>query len=231
MAKLGARNKQKISRMRKAKKKLSKPMEAAVKSVVKRQISATEETKFFKKVDSFSLTGANTMISYNLNYYVSAGTSNNQMIGDKIRWKGIAIKYSVQNQNGSNPPTWYRQPIVLDVYILRCPTYKTITSLNLAEVFNETIQDANLGFLRNDVKSLYKKTIRINPELDTGTIPQKNISGKIWLKRNQVIQYADFGVDYKLKGGQNYYLYVVNRSVSTDPVWMAFSWQYYFTDS
>lgn len=213
------------------KKGLSKKQYNAVKAVVKRQVTKTEETKFFKYAADFTLTGSNNLISYNLFYYSSAGTSNNQMIGDKLRWKGICVKYAIRNADFTTGFVWKDQPVIIDMYLLRTNVYKTTTSLTLAEIFNESGSDPNIGFLNNSTKCLAKRTLRITPDRGSATPQQKILNGKIWLKRNQIISFKDFGTSYDLKDGRNYYLMFVNRSPTSEKSYIGFSWQNYFTDS
>lgn len=204
-----------------------------VKSAVAKQLRKDEELKFFTYSTTGTIAGFDNVISWNPFYYVNTGTSNNQLIGDKLKWKGLCLKYKVVNADYVSSALVYKQmPVVLDIYILRTNVYKTLTSLALTDVANESGSNASTFFFNNSTKCLYKKTVRITPDMNgTSAIQQKAVTGKIWLKRNQVIQYKDWGTSYDLKGGQNYYVFFVNRSMSSDKTFFEFTWQNYFTDS
>lgn len=240
MAKLGmgARKRVRVVRRRATKKALTVTQKKAVTAIAKKAVSATVETKYFNYATSVSPV-AGTPVSYNLFYHgVTRGIGQNQLVGDKLRWKGIAIKYNILNAELSGGVlVYYRQPIIIDLYILRANVYKALTSLALTDIATSTSSDPNLFYVDPQIgKVLYKKTVIITPQIDGTTVPRMNRQGKIWLKRSQMIKYKDFSSSYDLADTNNYYFMVVNRSPSnptgaTDKPYMAFSYQNYFTDS
>lgn len=236
MAKLGRANKMKAKNRVTRQKKLTKPMQKAVTSIVKKTIRKEEETKFFIFSDTFERTGVLTTAlspqSYNIFYHgVSRGTGNNQLIGDKLRWKGIAIKYRIFNAYTDLNYVWNGQPVVFDIMVIRVPIYKVAISLTFNELRNDTSADPNTYFLNPDVKVLFKKTVRINPDRGQATAQQRQAVGKIWVKRNQMIEYKDYQVDQALKNNMNYYLVFLNRSPTSEKSQVTFSYQNYFTDA
>lgn len=238
MAKIGRSNKMKARKRVARQKKLSKAQTSAVKTIVKRTIAKTEETKFFVygyTTETTGVLGSGVIspVSFNLFYHgVTRGPGNNQLLGDKLRWKGIAIKYRVFNAyQDITGFVWNTQPVVLDMLIVGVPIYKTSVSLTWSELRNDTSSDPNTYFLNPNVKVLFKKTVRITPDRGSTTAQQRQAVGKIWLKRGQVIQYKDFESDYSLKNNMNYYLVFMNRSPTTEKCNITFSYQSYFSDS
>lgn len=227
----------KISRKSRGKKAMTKKQVNAVKSIIKKEVKKTEETKFFKSIAAFNIAGGNNTTSYNIFAAgVSHGTGNNNFLGDKIRWKGLAIKYAVVNgSSGVAGITYYDQPVVIDIMVICTDKYKVSTSLTFADVFNESSTDPNVGFFNSSTKCLFKRTLRITPAIrddyTTNGVQQKLLTGKIWVKRNQLIEYKDFATDYNLKKGLNYYIMLINRSPSPNNSYVAMSWQNYFTDA
>lgn len=209
------------------------PSVRQVQKIVRKEIKKTEETKFFKYATEFELTaGGTNHISYNLFYHgVTRGVGNNQLLGDKLKWRGICIKYKLINAYFTTGFNYNTQPVVIDMYILKCPQYYTTTSLPWSVLHNDTTADPSTAFMEPGHKVLFKKTLRITPDRGSATAQQKMLVGKKWLKRNQVIQYEDFETDYKLKDNMNYYLFFINRGNNTEKSNLYFTWQNYFTDA
>lgn len=214
------------------KKRISKATVAATKAIVRKELHRDEETKFFSYATEKEIAGGvNGIVSYNLFYQgIQQGLSDNAMIGEKLKWKGICIKYKMYNANFTTGFNWNIQPVIWDFYILRIPVYKTITNLTASDLFNPTTNDANVAFMNKQVKVLFKKTVRITPQQQTAT--QRIVrNGKIWLSRNQVVQFNNLASGYEIKGPGQYYLVMINRSISTETSYCYFAWQNYFTDA
>lgn len=212
---------------------MTKSQAAAARRIALKVLRANEETKYFVYGTQFNTTPG-SLQSYNLFYHgVTRGVGNNQLLGDKLRWKGIAIKYKIYNgKYDISGYTWDGQPVVIDMYLLRVANYKTTTNLGISDIANDTSGDLSLMFMNPDTKVLKKKTIKIKPDRGQAAAQQVVTSGKIWLKRNQIIQYEDFENNYNLKNGINYYLVIADRSQNgSKQSEVTFAYQNYFTDS
>lgn len=221
---------------------LAKKQRQAVKKIVKQQLRKSEELKYFKyeatlEVGVKGTTGTfSDYRSYNIFYHSGAGTStitrgtgDNQFLGDKIRWKGIAIKYRIINGYvGGSGVVFNDQPIHLEVFLVKIPALYTTTSLPLTSLYNDTSVDTYHSFLRPGVKIIKKKTIKITPHKAGDKVVR---TGKIWLRRDQNIEYADFEGGWEMKDGHNYYLYFHNKSVGGDRINISFAYQNYFVDA
>lgn len=220
---------------------LGKKQVQEVKRLMRREMKKQDELKYFKYEASLEA-GPNGTTgtyaywrSYNIFYHNNAGTAtitrgtgDNQFLGDKLRWKGIAVKYRILNGWFNSGWTYSNQPIVIDVMLIKAPALYTTTSLPITSIFNDTSGDANLAFMQAGYKVLKKKTIKITP---AKTGDQLVRTGKLWLRRDQNIEYRDFESGFDLKDSQNYYLYFVNRSQGGTQINIAFSYQNYFIDS
>lgn len=222
--------------LKRAKKGLTTTQAKAAKRLIKKELRKDNELKYFSIARELELgilgtSGANQYYrSYNLFYEgVARGAGDHQFLGDKIRWKGIGIKYRITNGYFAGPGfTYSNQPITIDMYIVRVPHFYTGTSLPLNTMYNDTTSDPATWFMANDCKVLTKKTIRFTPQ-KAGDATTKQ--GKIWLKRDQNIEYKGFDINANLKNELNYYLVMINRSVAGERTNMYFTWQNYFVDS
>lgn len=220
---------------------VSKTQAKAIKRLAKSVMKKQDELKRFHYAHEVELgisgtTGANEYTrSFNLFYHngeaqqtIARGTADNQFLGDKLRWKGIAIKYKILNAYLDTGLVWSDQAVTIDMFILKLPALYTTTSVPINLLYNETTSDVNTMFLQNGVKILKKKTIRLTPRKSGD---RTVVTGKIWLRRDQNIEYRDFDTGYGLKDGQNYYLYMINRSPAGNRTRVGFAWQNYFVDS
>ena len=230
-----------LKRRKTTNKSLNKAQAKAVQRVVKAALRKQDELKYFKYDGGVELGPDGTSgtyqyyRSYNLFFHngaannpVTRGVGDNNFLGDKLRWKGISLKYKVINGKVDGGVVWSDQPLTIDVMIIKAPAYYTTTSLPIGSLYNDTSSDNNHRFLLPGVKVLKKKTIRLTP-VKAGDKTVR--TGKIWLKRDQTIEYKDFDTNYDLKDGQNYYLYLVNRTPVGPQTYMSFAWQNYFIDS
>lgn len=237
MAKLGRKNKARKTRVNKA---LTKKQLSAVKKVANAVVRKNEETKFFNWVGNITVNGTGSggggvPTSYNLfSQGVTRGVGNNQLLGDKLRWKGVAVRWRLINAATiGSTLTYQSQPLIVDVMILSTNVYKTGTSLTLADIRNDTVDDYNLYYLNPSTKMIYKKTLVLKPDRGQSTVQEVLTSGKFYVKRNQMIEYQDFENTYNLKGTKNYYIMVVPRSPSGTSYMgtLSLAVQNYFTDS
>jgi len=238
MAKLGRNNKMRRRTVTK-RKALTKKQLTAVKNVAQAVVRKNEETKYFVYNANFDVNGifggGGVPVSYNLFYHgVTRGVGNNQLVGDKLRWKGVAVRYRMINGAYiAGSWTFQNQPVIVDMLILSTNVYKTTTSLTLSEICNDTTSDQNLYYLNPSTKLLYKKTLVIKPDRGNATAQTSLINGKVYVKRNQMLEYQDFEASYNLKGTKNYYLMFIPRSPSGSTYLgnISFAVQNYFTDS
>lgn len=227
-----------VKRRKVAPKNMSKKTITAFKRIARAVVKQNEETKYFKWTDA-TQTVWDGIVSWNLFHMgVTRGTGDNQLLGDQLRWKGVAIKYEIVNKAiNSTVWTYNDQPILLDFMIVRANTFKTTQHLTPAELATDTTTDLSLLFVNPErAKILYKKTITIKPDrsaLNSGShITRLARTGKIWLKRNQLIRYIDFDANLNLKDTKNYYFCILNRSEDSNQTpYIALSCQNYFTDS
>jgi hypothetical protein len=231
MKRKGAGNGQYSVKRRKVdSKQLGKRQMSAVKKVVKSELKKDTELKYFRYLHSPTF-APGAYSTYNLFYHgVSRGTDNNQCLGDKLRWKGIAIKYNIINGiygTGSYVPS--NQPIILDFYVLRAPEYYATVNMPLSALHNDTTANASLWFLKSQIKVLTKKTVKLTVNDVSNALTSKN--GRIWIRRDQTIEFQDLSVDHNLKNKLNYYLVVINRSMAGSSIEMSFAWQNYFVDA
>lgn len=230
MAKIGRANKVRAKKRVATQKALTKKQAKAVTSIVKKVAAKEEETKFFQFSAVTNPPTNNTITSYNLFYHgVSQGTSNNQLVGDVLNWRGIKIKYTIYNETAL-AGTWFDTPYTICMAIVACKKYVAATSLAFADIRDDTNAQAGRFFLNDQSKILFKKEVRVTQSKSND---RKFITGNIWLKRNQKIHFKDFSVDYQLKD-MNYYLvvwgYDLHTSTNTTGT-LTWSWKNYFKDS
>lgn len=220
----------KTKKTKKTSKSLTKKQANAVKTIAKKVVASEAETKFFPYTSSKGLE-VDQFTSWNLFYHgVSTGTTNNTLIGDKLEWRGIKIKYVLQNTTDGGT-TWNQNPFTVHFMIIGTPVYKALTSLTPTELCTDTSSYFGLGYLQPDAKMLYKKTITI--DADTGTLLTDKVlkSGSFWLGRRQKINYTDLIQDYKLTK-MNYYFCIYCEAAGSGKVgYVDFTWQNYFKDS
>lgn len=220
----------KMRKQRKAKKSLTKKQANAVKTIAKRVVSSEAETKYFPYTGSKGLT-VDQFTSWNLFYHgVSTGTTNNTLIGDKLEWRGIKIKYVVQNTTDGGT-TWNPNPFTVHFMIIGTPVYKALTTLTPSEVCTDTSGYFGLGYLQPDAKMLFKKSITINAQSTTALTDKVLKSGSLWLSRRQKINYTDLIQDYKLTKMNYYFVTYCEAAGSGNVGYIDFTWQNYFKDS
>lgn len=215
---------------------LSKKQAREVQRQIKQQLKKRDELKYFKYETGIEMapnaTGATAYWrSFNIFFHnVSRGGGDNQFIGDKMRWKGIAVKWRAVNGSFNvGGWTYSNQPIVIDVMILKAPAIYTTSSIPVGSIFNDTSTDPiNTGFMQPGYKVLAKKTIKITPAKTGDQIVR---TGKLWLRRDQNIEFRDFDASFDLKDSNNYYLYFINRSQGGIATNITFAYQNYFVDS
>jgi len=228
MAKLGRANKRIAKSKGKAKKQFTKANKTLV-STINKVISKNDETKYFTYGTSLQPPISGSITTYNLFYHnVSQGTTNNTMIGDKINWRGIKLKYTVLSQNGSG--TWIDNPFQIVMAVVATKTYNAISSLTLADIRDDTNTSTSRFFLNNQSKILFKKTVSVQ---FNKTGDRKRVDGSFWLKRNQMIKFKDFTASHELSG-MNYYLafwaHDENNTLSSTGT-VFFSYKNYYKDA
>lgn len=193
---------------------LTKRQVKAVTAIAKKVDLKSDETKFFRLRYSEAIgapVGNKVITSYNLFYHgVSQGTSQHDMLGNKINWRGVAIHYyyTPNTLYGTNQ-NWLGHN--LHIGIIQCKTFKTTTSLNFSDIQDNSMQvDAWTGFLEaGKAKWLVKKTIPIRQLAAEATNPPQNncqpVQGKLWIKRNQMIEFNNFLTSFELNNKYNYY--------------------------
>lgn len=222
-----------VRRRRVSKKPLAKKTINAVKRIVNKAINKNIETKFIPYSASGQLNNYGSCLSWNLFYHgIDQGNTNNTIIGDKIEWRGIAIKYVITNRYLDTTYVYNSQPVVVDLLLLETDTLKTSTSLVISDLSSSTTNDANTFFMDPATKVLMKKTVRIYPDRGSATVQQRQVNGKLWLKRKQILQFTDFGkYDYKLAKNKYYYFMAIHKSISNEKCSIDFTWQNYFKDA
>lgn len=236
MAKFAKRKSSGKRRSSKKTKGLSKKQASAVKKIAKSVVAKTAETKYFQYGASGNVF-TNDITSYNLFYHgVNQGTDNNKFTGDKIEWRGIKIKYSLQNQISG---TYYDQPYQVKLMIISLPKYVALSSLTLTDIRDDTTGNPSQWFKKDELLVHYEKQISMRPERSGSGVTNLQKDGTIWLSRRQMIEFVDFSVDYKTKN-RNYYFIHWGVNPST---WGAvgatafragtiiFNWKNYFKDS
>lgn len=223
-------------RVRRGRKKgLSKRQTNAVKSIVKRTLNRNIETKFFPYVATAQLSTYGSIVSWNLFYHgVSAGTGNNALIGDKLNWRGICIKYQLSNRFLDTQWNYNAQPVLIEIMLIETDTYKTSASLAITDFANPTTNDPAMYFVDGATKVLAKKTLSIKPDVfpvGSGTAQRVTLNGKMWVKRNQIIEFNDLSKDYTLSKGKSYYFVVLHKSLAAEKCTIDFTWQNYFKDA
>lgn len=223
-------------RVRRSRKKgLSKRQTNAVKSIVKRTLNKNIETKFFSYVATAQLSNYGSLVSWNIFYHgVGPGIGNNGLIGDKLNWRGICIKYQLSNRFLTTGWNYNAQPVLLEIMIIETDTYKTSQSLVITDFANPTTNDPAMYFVDGATKVLAKKTLSIKPDVfpvGQGTAQRVTLNGKLWLKRNQLIEFNDLPKDYTLSKGKSYYFVVQHKSLASEACTIDFTWQNYFKDA
>lgn len=227
--------------LKRRKTNISQKTVQAMKRVAKSVMKSQDELKRFHYAHELELgilgtSGANSYTrSFNLFYHngignqtISRGTSDDQFLGDKIRWKGVAIKYKILNAYVDTGLVWSDQAVTIDIFVVKLPAIYTTTTLPVNLLYNETSSDVNTMFLQHGVRILKKKTVRLTPrKAGDRTV----VTGKIWVRKDQNIEYKDFDSGWDLKDGQNYYLYFINRSPAGNRTLVGFAYQNYFVDS
>lgn len=210
-------------------KPLAKSTVKAVTKIAKKVLKQDAELKYFSR-EFVTEINPQAHKSWNLFYEgVNRGTDDNQVIGDKLRWKGVAIKYRIVNGYYDISWNYSAQPIVLDFYVVRIPHYYTTANVPLNTIHNGTTTDANIWFVNDSCTVLSKKTVKITPNTVTNQANVKN--GRMWIRRDQTIEFKDLGTGHDLKNGLNYYLIIINRSLAGNRCNIQFSWQNYFIDA
>lgn len=237
MAKIGKSNKALAKRRVKRQKAVMTAKQVkAVKKIAVAAVAKKEETKFFKYQTEVE-PPFGVPQSWNLFYYgVSRGTNENQIIGNKFNWRGIKIKYRVQNLYLDGVTfVWHTQPLTFDIYIISTSKYYTNSNLALSELRNDTTTDINTFFFNENVKVHFKRTVTLNPSrlsTDNNANTTRQVkTGTIWVKKNQMLEYLDLDTTYDLKKGINYYMVLHNRSAYQTKPNINLAWQNYFKDS
>lgn len=233
-----------VARAKKSvKKSLSKPQAKAVTAIVKRVQAKSEETKRF----TYNATlepGAGSITTYNLFYHgVTRGLGVSDMTGDALHWRGIKIKFFIDNYYiGGTPPLVQSQtqPFNIHFMIVSTPVWRETTSLTYGEIYDSAVPIGfiDLATVNDSTKVLYKKTVRCNYDRSqsgsggglTGATA-KRMTGSIWLKRNQIIKFLDLTQNKKLKD-RNYYFVIQPSALQSGALChIEFAWQNYFKDS
>jgi len=231
MAKVGsrsvARRRRTVKRGKKTKKVAFTTSNKTLVNTINKVINKGEETKFFQYSNAVN-PKTTDFTSYNLFYGgVTQGVGNNQMLGDKIHWRGIKIKYSLINYQTT--AGWFDTPFSVVMMIVSTIPYHTTTNLLLDEVRDDTNNALSRYFLNEQTTVHYKKVIKMSQNKGSD---RKRINGTAWIKRNQIIKFKDFGTDYRLTN-RNYYLVIYGfdeHNISTTGTF-SFSYKNYFKDA
>jgi len=145
----------------------------------------------------------NTIQSWNLAYHMfSQGVGENQFIGKKLNLKYLTLKYYADNAavhttaggGSGNIATKWR------VLVVATKTYKTVTSLNAAEIFDQTFTDQQTWTPMYDsdkIKILAARTLTFSPHLvatnNNLSGPPMVRSGTINLRLNREFTFKDSG--------------------------------------
>lgn len=243
MAKVGKTNKMR-RRKSSTKKALTKSQVKAVTAIAKKVDAKQDETKFFRGryMEALPVPVLNkTITSYNLFYHgVQQGLTKNDVIGDKLNWRGVAVNF------GYNPNALYGgnenwRGHILHVGIIACRTFKTLTSLTFADIQDPSMQiGADAGFIEpGQAQWLVHKKIPIRPRsVNTSAATQNScdqVQGRIWLRRNQMVKFKDLLQSHELDNKFNYYFvhYAVGENCSTGAGSGGIKFQYkvYFKDA
>jgi hypothetical protein len=212
-----------------SKKVFSPKQKTVISKIAKKACTKEAETKFNTRVDSVYLPGAGDFKSWNLFSDFSQGTSDNQVIGNKIHWRGIKIHWLFEPFGGSSRQ-WFDTPVTVTIWIVETDAYDA-NGIVLADIRDGISNNPLLFFTNNDTKILYKKTkvFRENKSSDRTTIP-----GSIWLKRNQSLTFRDLSFNKSLNK-KNYYLCVScndnHQLVGEQSGTFRYAWKNYYKDS
>lgn len=228
------RRNSKMRKFKAKKKTLSKATTKAVKSIVKRQIASTVETKFFQ-YDNGNITPNNyTFQSYNLFYHgVNQGTGDNAFLGDSVIWRGLKVNYQITNIVPGSVIN--DQPFQCKFMIISTPVYKAVANLDINDVRDNTTSAAGRFFYRHDAKVHFTRVVTFETDRYYPTGAQSSLktkTGSIWFRRNQKIQYKNYAVDYDLRD-RNYYLVVFMMSptdISGKVATVSMTYKNYFKD-
>lgn len=243
MAKLGKAAKKRMGR--KTSQALTKKQVKAVTAIAKKVDAKQDETKFFKGryMEALAIPVLDqTITSYNLFYHgVQQGVTKNDVIGDKLNWRGVAVNWHYVN-NGLYAANENGFGHILHLGIIACRAYKTLTSITFADIQDPSMQiGAEAGFIEpGQAKWLVHKKIPIRPrQVYFAAGGQQNsrdtYQGRIWLRKNVMIKFKDLLQSHELDNKMNYYFvhYAVGENASTGNSAGGIKFQYkvYFKDA
>lgn len=229
-----ARGKRMYKRKRSGKKINKKAITKIVKAVIGKQV----ETKFF--YGSFDAQGIKVASPVSWNIFstaVSRGTSDNQMIGDKLLWKGITFKYSFINAYLDTSYIYTNWPTNVHVMLIESDVYKAATNLTYSEIWTVVTGNPETDFITNGVRVLAHNVHKVRPDAAASPVPRHNYNGvlKYYPKKPRMLQYKDSSLTSKELVGKNYYLvyFCVSQSTGVGGVNATVSgnWRNYFKDS
>lgn len=222
-----------------AKAPYKKPTITAVKKIVKQALTKQVETKYFKhSIEDKGITRS-VPISYNVFYHgVTRGTSDNQLIGDKLSWQGISFKYRFYNAYLQNLVyTYVNWPQTVHVMLIETDQYAALSSLTYSDIWTNYTGSPETDFLRQGVRILAHNKHVIRPDAAASTVPKYLYTGnlKYFLKNGRKLEYTDsLASTYELVS-KNYYIVLISTGLEagTGGVTATLSggWRNYFKDA
>lgn len=201
----------------------------AIKTIAKKVALSTQETKFLQYDKNQVVPNGSGLVSFNLFYHgANRGTGDNDIVGDRLTWRGIKIKYQVTSY-GNPGRGWFDTPFKIHMMIIATKKYVASASLSLADIRDNTSTTITTFFPNKETQILAHRTVHVNGQ-KTGDRNTK--LGSIWLKRNQVLTYKDFATDQQLTK-QNYYLVLWGEDQHglSDTGTCYFTYKNYFKDA
>lgn len=217
------------------KRPLTKKINKVVKAVLTKQI----ETKYFQHLIEDKGVTRNIPISYNCFYHgVTRGTSDNQMLGDKLNWQGMSLKYRFYNAYlDSLVYTYVNWPQTVHVMLIETDQYAALVSLSYSDIWSNFTGSPETDFLKNGVRILAHNKHVIRPDASASTVPKILTSGnlKYFPKGGRKLQFKDSLVSTYELVNKNYYIVLVSTGLTagTGGVTATFSggWRNYFKDA
>jgi len=185
-----------------AQKEFTKSVEKIATRVARKVNAKVEETK----MQSFPIVASgilkNTLVSWNLAYYMSQGTDDHQFLGGKVNLRGVKVNLVLQAS--------INEPVHFDVCLVTADVYAAAVSIVNADIIDVNKYDApHLEVDSSKANVVWSKRFSLSPQF-TSAVTQKAICE--YIKIGKVIEYRDWTVDWNLKK-QNYYLVI--RAMST----------------
>jgi len=212
-----------------SKKVFSNKQKTVISKLAKKACAKEAETKFNQRVDDVYLSGSSVFKSWNLFSEFTQGTTDNQVLGNKLHWRGIKIHWMYEPFGGSERQ-WFSTPVTINLLLIETKHFD-VNGVVLADVRDSTSSNPQLWFPNNETKILYKKRKTFCP-IKTGDKPIN--TGSIWLKRNQVLTFKDLGSTKQLNKMNYYFVCYADENDVIDGEksgQFRFAWKNYFKDA